>query len=254
MKYTIYSLLLIFLSCNTTPDTTKQTSKISVIQNQSKPLAKPPIVKDVKTVLGIDVSHYQGDVNWKDVKQDSVLFGYAKATQGGYYSDPKFQENWRNMSANGIYKGAYHFFMYEDDAVTQAQHFLSTIKNTKSELPPVLDLESAGIDGKVDVTTYQKNVMTWLNIVEKEVGTKPIIYTNTAFGNTYLNQPEFAVYNLWLAEYVQDNPTPPDTWKTKGWTIWQRSEQGVIHGIDGNVDHDIFNGDLDAFKALFFNQ
>lgn len=253
MKYTIYGLLFIALSCGNKQNSTVQNTKQAPTKKQQTEKVETA-TKNVKTVLGIDVSHYQGNVNWKDIKQDGVLFGYAKATQGAYYSDPKFQENWKNMTSNSIYRGAYHFYVYQDKTIDQANHFINTIKDTKGELPPVLDLERAGIDGEADVETYQKDVLLWLQTVEKALGEKPMIYTNTSFGNTYLNHPDFAEYKLWLAEYVPKNPTVPNAWKTKGWSIWQRSEEGVVNGITGNVDHDIFNGDLNAFNKSFFSK
>lgn len=257
MRYLVYLIPILLLSCNSKQNSSsktavkaKPTKKEVNVKTVSK--EKDNQLKNIKTVLGIDVSHFQGNVNWNQIKQDGVLFAYAKATQGAYYTDPKYKENWNNMAKYNLYKGAYHFYVYQDDAKKQAEHFLNTISYSKLDLPPVIDLESGGLDGYADVATLQKDVMVWLNTVEKALGVKPIIYTNVSYANTYLNNSKFGTYELWLAEYTKGKPMVPNAWKTKGWSIWQRSESGLVKGVDGNVDHDIFNGDFDAFRKEFF--
>lgn len=253
-RFTVYigTLAFMLLSCNSEPAKTKVSQaksevKKTEVAHKSTEKAKE---KNIKTVIGVDVSHFQGDVNWEELKSDGVLFAYAKATQGAYYTDPMYSTNWKNMDANNMYKGAYHFFVYNDEAEAQANHFIKTVSYTKQDLPPVLDLEGGGVEGKVDVKNYQSSVLKWLQMVEKSIGIKPVIYTNVSFGNTYLNAPEFANYKLWLAEYTKEQPELPITWQKEGWTIWQRAQTGVIKGINGNVDHDLFNGDFNAFKEL----
>lgn len=256
MKYIICVVSLLLLSCNTQQDQNNQD------KNNVEPKKKVEIKteklthssKDVVSVLGVDVSHFQGDVDWSSIKKDGVLFAYAKATQGSRFIDPKYMSNWKEMKENKVYKGAYHFFEYDDDVTKQVNHFLKTVKYSKLDLPPVLDLEGGGVNGKVNIESYQKSVLEWLNQVEKILGVKPIIYTNVTFGNTYLNKPEFSNYDLWLAEYTKEKPELPEAWLSKGWLIWQRSEFGKLNGINGNVDHDLFNGDLNHFNQIFFKR
>lgn len=246
-KYIVCGMLAIAFSCGNTEQNSSTAPQEKKDSNAVESSSNPE-VKNIKTVLGVDVSHFQGDVNWQDIKTDGVLFAYAKATQGAYYSDPKFAENWKNMSDNDLYKGAYHFYVYEDNALDQAKHFINTVKDLRGDMPPVIDLESGGLDGQVNLKDYQKGVSVWLQAVEKALGVTPVIYTNPSFGNEYLNNPVFAKYDLWLADYVKENPEVPEIWKDHGWTIWQRAQEGVLNGINGNVDHDIFNGDLIKFK------
>jgi lysozyme len=155
----------------------------------------------VKPALGIDVSHFQGKINWEEIKQNNITFAYAKATEGHTYVDPKFNLNWKNMSSANIAKGAYHFYTTSSNGITQAQHYINTVKEiSKGDLPPVLDLEQGGLMDKVTIEEYQNEVISWLNEVETKFGVKPIIYTNNPFANTYLNKPHFANYVLWIAE------------------------------------------------------
>lgn len=193
-------------------------------------------------ILGIDVSHFQGDVDWNRIKKCNISFAYAKATQGTSFKDPKFKENQRNTKQAGLKHGSYHFYLTNEDPVKQAHHYINTIQSLdEGQMIPMLDLESGGIRGKIVVDKFQKDVLIWLKIVEKKLGVKPIIYTNNPFGNAYLNHPEFSKYHLWLAEYRVKKPRIPKVWKNKGWTIWQRSEKGKLDGVHGDVDHDLVN-------------
>ncbi|MGB0177891.1 MAG: GH25 family lysozyme, partial [Owenweeksia sp.] len=85
--------------------------------------------------------------------------------------------------------------------------------------------------------------------VESKLNVKPIVYTNHPFGNQYLDHPDFANYDLWIAEYEVAEPKIPNAWKDKGWLIWQRSERGEVEGAVGNVDHDLYNPKADFNKA-----
>lgn len=252
MKYTICIVTMAWalLSCNAQNDKPKPSQTLK----QSTETPTKVKEKDITKVLGVDISHFQGDIKWGEIKQDGVLFAYTKATQGAHYTDPMYTTNWKKMAKNGLYKGTYHFYIYNDNALDQANHFLKTVTYSKGDLPPVLDLEEGGIDGHADVATYQKDVLLWLKTVENALGVKPIIYTNVNFGNTYLNLPEFGSYKLWLAEYTKEKPELPKAWQSNGWLIWQRAQTGVIKGINGNVDHDLFNGDLNTFKRLLLQQ
>lgn len=193
-------------------------------------------------ILGIDVSHFQGNVEWERIKEHNISFAYAKATQGISFKDPKFRENQINTKQAGLKHGSYHFYLTNEDPVKQAEHYLSTIQDIdEGQMLPMLDLEEGGIRGKVIIENFQKDVLVWLHLVEDKLGVKPIIYTNNPFGNKYLDHPEFANYHLWLAEYGVKEPRIPKAWEKKGWAIWQRSEKGKLDGAHGDLDHDVVN-------------
>jgi lysozyme len=195
---------------------------------------------------GIDVSHYQGSVNWSSVKNAGITFAFAKATDGNTYTDPQFHNNWQAMQTAGILRGAYHFYETNDDPVTQAQNFINAVGSlAANDLPPVVDIEIfKGAYGSASVAT---NLQTWLNTVEKALLRKPIIYTNTNFWNETVNA-DFSKYPLWIAEYGVSQPKIPSSWKS--WSFWQSSQSGSVAGVTGSVDTDVFAGSMSDLLGL----
>src|SRR5918993_881303 len=125
-------------------------------------------------LAGIDVSHFQGHVDWQAVKAAGCDFAFAKATEGAGVTDPFFAANWAGMQAAGLPRGAYHFFRAAEPAAQQAAHFLSTAGFEPGDLPPVLDIElNDGVTGEPLV----EGVQTWLDAVESAAGVAPIVYT-----------------------------------------------------------------------------
>lgn len=201
--------------------------------------------------FGIDVSHYQGIINWDKVGESQVEFAYAKATSGETYVDPHFTHNWDGIRASGIYRGAYHFFLADDDPALQAANFLKTVgKLREYDLPPMLDVE---IMDHASKDNLEVRVLAWLKAVEKETGRIPILYTDSDFGADVLSNPDFSRYPLWVAEYSDQISIIPSPWKKSGWTIWQHSEKGQIPGIDGDVDLDRFNTVLSDIREFIEN-
>ncbi len=245
----VFSILL--FSCKTDKKNIDiEQTKTAKIDHKPKPKIDS-IITD--TILGIDVSHFQGDIDWTDIKNDNVQYAYIKATEGTDFKDPKFSVNWTEAKKNNIYRGAYHFYETGDDPIQQAKNFLETIGQFEAgELPPVLDLEAGGIQTKIDKETYQKYTLQWLQFVAQKLGVTPIIYTNLTFGNEYLNNSQFTKYKLWIAEYTNTNQAPiiPDAWQNKGWIFWQRTDLKKLKGIDGDIDYDLFNGNSNDFSKL----
>lgn len=205
-----------------------------------------PKKEELDTVRGIDVSHFQGKVNWNEVKERGMHFGIAKATQGIGYTDPEFHNNWEKIKEIGLYRGTYHFYVAADDPIKQAEHFVNMVKSIGAHhLPPALDLEGSDIGG-LSVEKYQENVMTWLKHVEENLGMKPMIYTNHPFGNQYLNNEEFSNYHLWIAEYGSREAKIPEAWKgeEKSWSGWQFTSHDTLKGVKGNVDESKFLSSL----------
>ncbi|MBQ4821556.1 GH25 family lysozyme [Aquimarina sp. MMG016] len=203
------------------------------------------------SILGMDISHFQSEINWDEIKADGVNFVYIKASQSTHFKDPKFKINRASAKNECIYRGPYHFYETGKDPVKQAQNFLEAVGQLESgDLPPVLDLEEGGIKTAVSIETYHKNTLLWLKTVEEKLGVIPIIYADPSFGNKYLSNPAFAKYKLWVAEYTKaKSPKIPETWKNEGWTIWQRTDREKLEGI-GKVDYDLFQSDAKAFRKL----
>ncbi|MBQ5938210.1 MAG: glycoside hydrolase family 25 protein [Bacteroidaceae bacterium] len=190
-------------------------------------------------VRGIDISHYQERINWEKLRNASignapVSFVFIKATEGEMLFDDNFNRNFANAKRNDLIRGAYHFFVPGISPRKQAEFYLSIAQLEPGDLPPVLDIEKKG-----DLTPQQlrRDVKIWLDIVEKEYGVKPILYTGYNFKLKYLNTPEFDAYPYWIAHYYVDKLA----YKGK-WTFWQHTDCGKVNGIKGFVDCNIFNG------------
>jgi lysozyme len=206
-------------------------------------LSKNPLLQRYE-IHGIDVSHYQRNVDWASLQEDNITFAFMKATEGVVFFDSHFKRNWEEARKANIVRGAYHFFHPSKDAETQANHFLKHVQLLPGDLPPVLDVE---ITSKADKHKIRKGVRTWLNVVEKKWGIKPIIYTNYDFYIHYLDG-HFDEYPLWIAHYEIDSPRL----RQDRWTIWQLSEKAELTGIGGSVDFNVFKGSRAALDSLCY--
>lgn len=196
---------------------------------------------------GIDVSYYQGKINWRKVKameEDDVRvhFAFIKATEGLFSVDPYFQRNWREAPKAGIVCGAYHFFRPQKSGEWQAKFFLQTVKFETGDLPPVVDIEE--LNG-VSPAQMRAELGAFIRYVEKKTGVKPIIYTGLSFYKDYL-KGSFESYPLWIAHYHQPKLKVSST----AWSFWQHSDKARISGINHVVDFNAFNGDSTAFQQL----
>ena len=196
-------------------------------------------------IHGIDVSKYQNNINWKEVKNMEekgikIGFVFIKATEGTSIVDAQFRRNWIEADEQNIPKGAYHFFVSNRNAKKQADNFMQIVNLKKGDMPPVLDVEKSH---GVSVADMQKGVKTWLNAVENYYGVKPVIYTNIDFYERYFADG-FEDYPLWIAHYLQ--PDKPRI--EKNWLFWQHSEKGRVNGITTPVDFNVFYGDSADFN------
>ena len=197
-------------------------------------------------VHGIDISHYQGNVDWNLLErtrqgQFPVSFIFMKATEGGDYSDDKFVANFDSARAHGFIRGAYHFYNPKTDAHKQADFFINSVKLEPGDLPPVLDIEKKSRD----VKKLQEDLKIWLRKVENHYGVKPIIYASYKFKTKYLNDSVFDSYPYWIAHYYVDSVRYQGEWK-----FWQHTDVGTLPGIDENVDLNIFNGSIQDLETF----
>lgn len=192
---------------------------------------------------GIDVSHWQGEVDWGAVRADNVSFAFIKATERDNFVDSRFSANWSGARDAGVLRGAYHFFRPTVNARDQAEHFADTVGDLEEDdLPPILDLETR--DG-VSNDRIIEAARAWLRAVENFLSRKPIIYTGPFFWNSHMltagEPPAWArQHSLWVANYEVSQPILPSGFDT--WTFWQFTDKGRVDGIDGNVDLNWFNG------------
>ena len=197
-------------------------------------------------VHGIDISHYQGKINWEMLKQTRqgqfpIQFIFMKATEGGDYSDKKFVANFDSAKVHGFIRGAYHFYNPKTDADKQADFFIRSVNLEPGDLPPVLDIEKKGKDMK----KLQADLKHWLRRVEAHYGVKPIIYASYKFKTKYLNDSVFNSYPYWIAHYYVDSVKYQGEWK-----FWQHTDVGTLPGIKEQVDLNIFNGGKEGLDAL----
>ena len=197
-------------------------------------------------VHGIDISHYQGDIDWEKLSQTRqsqfpIRFIYMKATEGGDFSDKNFKANFDSARVHGFIRGAYHFYNPKTDADKQADFFIRSVNLEPGDLPPVLDIEKKGKDMK----KLQADLKPWLRRVEAHYGVKPIIYASYKFKTKYLNDSVFNSYPYWIAHYYVDSVKYQGEWK-----FWQHTDVGTLPGIKEQVDLNIFNGGKEGLDAL----
>lgn len=193
-------------------------------------------------IRGIDISHYQDRIDWSRLRNaqlnhDPIRFVIIKATEGVSLMDDNFNDNFFQAKQNDFVRGAYHFYVPGISASKQAAFFLHQVHLEPGDLPPVLDVEKAG---DASHTQIKKDVLIWLDIVEKHYGVKPIIYTSYKFKTDYLNDTIFDQYPYWIAHYYVKELAYQGSW-----VMWQHTDCGKVDGIRGNVDCNIFNGSLE---------
>lgn len=204
-------------------------------------------------VRGIDVSHYQGDVKWKNVKKDlDITFAFIKATEGSKHVDENFKKNWKGSEKSGLYVGAYHFFSFDSDGENQAKNFISQVPKRDKMLPPVIDVEYYGdkANNPPKLELVRDNLDAMLKTLEKAYGCKPIIYTTMSVYSKYINE-YYNSYPLWIRNVYYK----PLMFKNRQWTFWQYTEKEewpyAKKGKEQNVDMNVFAGNLKSFLRYF---
>lgn len=187
---------------------------------------------------GIDVSHHSGKVAWDQVHAQGYRFAYAKASEGLDAADPLFEDNWSALAELPIARGAYHFYVTEDDPIIQAEFFLSRVTLRSGDLPPVVDIETLGHGTKGDLVAPLRR---FLEHVEKAVGRRPMIYTSAKFWNEHYDG-SFGDYPLWVAEYEVDEPTLPNGWEH--WSLWQFEGDAQVDGVPKGADRSRLHPDV----------
>ena len=195
-------------------------------------------------IQGIDVSYWQGDIDWSQVRAAGVRFAYIKATEGGDHLDPKVLDNWYAAKRAGIARGAYHFVYWCRPANEQALWFMLNVPPDSDALPPVLDVEwnsrSKTCPGKVSRELALQKIKIMLDAMEAHTGKRPIIYTDPKFHREVL-EGEFTNYHFWLRSVAAE---PEDIYRERGWSFWQFTTTGKVPGVDGKVDRNSYNGTL----------
>lgn len=188
--------------------------------------------------FGLDVSQFQGQINWKIIdtleEKFPLHFVFIRATAGKDKVDSQFQNNWAAAKKHHFIRGAYHYYRPNENSIAQADFFIKNVKLRKGDLPPVLDIERLPKNQSLD--SLKIGLRRWLEKVDAHYKVKPIIYTGEKYYEDFLKK-EFSEYTFWIANYnffveeIKDD-----------WLFWQFTEKASIEGINGRVDVNIYNG------------
>lgn len=195
-------------------------------------------------VKGIDVSHFQGTIDWEQVSSNPKWqFVYIKATEGRDMVDEQFKTNWDGARERGMLAGAYHFFTTQSTGTDQANNYIAIVPKDESSLPPVVDIEIA-LDKDNDA--IRQELKQLCDALEAFYLQKPILYVTYDTYNTYIAD-QFASYEIWIMDVIKFPTLKGD----RGWTFWQYNHRARIAGIDGYVDTNVFHGSEADFAARF---
>ena len=192
-------------------------------------------------VHGVDVSRWQGDIDWMKLRTQGANFAFIKATDGGDHLDPMFQKNWRRAKEAGIKRGAYHFFYWCRVASSQAEWFIRNVPKDPDALPPVIDAEYNGESSckkRLSRAKYVEKIKVFAEMLERHYGKRPIIYTAPDFYEDNLSG-ELTEYPFWLRSVAAH---PSKRYPNRRWTFWQYSGSGLSHGVSGKIDLNVFAG------------
>lgn len=195
--------------------------------------------------FGIDVSHHNWKINWKQVPD--VEFVYIKATEGATYVDPMYKQNIKRAKAKKLRVGAYHYFRTTSSVQKQFENYKQHVKKSDIDLIPMVDVEECK---KWSTVQFRDSLMRFIQLVKSHYGKAPMIYSVNTFYNRYC-APRFNKYHLMIGRYGSDEPFI----KGRGtYTIWQKSQTGKLSGISKNVDIDFFRKNVSVNDILLSNE
>lgn len=196
----------------------------------------------MELVKGIDISHWNGKVDFAAIKKAGIKFVISKATEGTSSTDSYFSTNWNEAKAHGLIRGAYHFFHPNLNAAAQFEHYKKVVGTIdKTDFAPILDFETTDGLNAHDCVNHGAD---WMNAAKAFYGRTPIFYSYLSFIRDNLKNPTYyGSFPLWLAAYAKMPPVCPAPWPH--YAIWQYSESGVCPGVPGHCDMNYFFGTED---------
>lgn len=199
-------------------------------------------------IVGVDVSSYQGTIDWKTLASQNISFAFIRATEGSSTIDACFERNWIEASKTNLRIGAYHFFSFESPGETQADLFCSTVTPIDDMLPPVIDVEYYGeykAEKDIDVSDVKAQLRVLIDRMTAAYGMKPILYASKETYDTIIKE-DFGDCDLWMRSVY--SKVRSDI----GWTFWQYSNRHVLQGYSGKerfIDMNVFFGGVDEFAT-----
>ena len=192
------------------------------------PVAPAEIVERLEH--GLDVSGHSGAIDWRAVAAEGHTFAIHKATEGVDLADPAFHLNWPLMREAGLVRGAYHFYVTEDDPAEQARFYIDNVVLEPGDLAPVVDIELLGHGTPPGLP---ERLRTFVELLEQHYGVKPIVYTAWKFWDAHLGEG-FGDHPLWVAEYEVEEPVLPAGWTD--WHLWQWKGDAEVAGVEKSAD------------------
>ncbi|GEA86731.1 GH25 family lysozyme [Cellulomonas cellasea] len=200
-------------------------------------------------VRGVDVSAWQGTIDWPAIARQDVDFAYVKATEGSSFVDREFEANLRGAREAGLLVGAYHFFSFESSGRAQAEHVLATVPDDEDLLPVAIDVEYYGtFHADPPDASQVRPELTALIETLRDHGIEPVVYATRSAYDRYV-AGHFPGTPLWIRSVI----VPPTMSDDRVWTFWQYSNRDRLDGYDGEesfIDMNVFDGDLDDLRAL----
>ncbi|MFD1015044.1 glycoside hydrolase family 25 protein [Winogradskyella rapida] len=208
-----------------------------------KNLRENPSISSSEYLFGIDISHYQGKINWTEMQTSHhpIEYIFIRSTMGKNGTDIHFEDNWKNAKAHNYIRGAYHYYRPNENSTLQFENYKSIVKLNKGDFVPILDIEKESRFGRENLRT---GVLNWLQLAEEEYGVKPMIYTGLKFYQHIL-KGHVDDYPLWIAAYSGKHRV-----KHERWTFHQFTEKAIVKGISTTVDGNDYNGTLDDLKTM----
>jgi lysozyme len=199
-------------------------------------------------VKGVDVSSYQGDIEWTHLQEQGIKFAFIKATEGSSFVDKTFKDNWENAGKTNLRIGAYHFFSYDSKGKTQAQNFINNVPVSNESLPPVIDVEFYGDKAKnpPDRSKVEKELQTMVEMLGEHYDKRVILYTTKKAYDLYIKN-SFHECDIW----IRDVFTEPSLSDKREWTFWQYTDRETLEGYSGEekfIDVNVFYGSENEFK------
>lgn len=196
-------------------------------------------------IFGIDVSRHNGKINWENIKSSNIDFVFIKASEGRTLLDPWFKANLAGVKKENIRFGIYHFFKFNRDGNDQARLYLAQIKATKSDFPPILDIEEyTNTRSGKSIKDIVKEIKKFISTVESSTGRKVIIYMNEHDYNKYIKD-NFNDNPLWVCS-LDEEPNIDRDWK-----FWQYTHRGKLKSQRGLFDFNTFNGGKAEWSRYF---
>jgi lysozyme len=220
-----------------------------ILHETRKVTLKKVLETHQEKVFGLDLSEYQNIIYWDKVSKIQstfpIKFVLIRASVGNDKKDRLYTKYWSRAREQKFIVGAYHYYRPNENSIEQANNFIKNVKLKSGDFPPILDIEKLPKEQSID--SLKVGLHRWLDKIEAHYGVKPIIYSSESYYRDFLKD-DFEDYPFWIANYTAFYEDIDSDW-----SIWQVTENGIIEGIKGRVDVNIFNGNLDDLNDLLID-